>query len=81
MVITIGFILNFISFFLVATLLPATSEMKSSVKLIAPDTLSVSDSLLDHLTDSTDFLVIGCLGYQSVGKSTIMSKLANLQTK
>lgn len=64
-----------------ASLLPATSEMKSSVKLIAPDTLSVSDSLLDYLTDSTDFLVIGCLGYQSVGKSTIMSKLANLQTK
>lgn len=60
-----------------SSLLPSSSEMKSCIKLISPETLAVSDAILDHLTDSTDFLVIGCLGYQGAGKSTILSKLAN----
>uniref|UniRef100_A0A1B6E5D5 Protein SMG9 n=1 Tax=Clastoptera arizonana TaxID=38151 RepID=A0A1B6E5D5_9HEMI len=50
-------------------------EMKSSVKLI-DEYFQISDNCLEFLTDQTDFLVIGCLGLQSVGKSTLMSHLA-----
>lgn len=36
-----------------------------------------SDTALEALTDQSDFLVVGVLGCQGVGKSTIMSLLAN----
>lgn len=34
------------------------------------------DGVLDYLTEHNEFLVIGCLGLQGVGKSTLMSKLS-----
>ncbi|XP_046384087.1 protein SMG9-like [Ischnura elegans] len=62
-------------------------EMPSSVKLIdesfqfctpealigSGSTVTLSDFLLDH---QTDFLVVGVIGLQGVGKSTILSYLA-----
>ncbi|KAL1131003.1 hypothetical protein AAG570_012242 [Ranatra chinensis] len=50
--------------------------MKKSVKLLDNSTLQMCDGLLEFLTDQTDFLVVGCLGLQGVGKSTVMSHLA-----
>lgn len=49
-------------------------EMKSSAKLI-DDSLTFCDSALEYLTDQTDFIVIGVIGLQGVGKSTLMSHL------
>ncbi|XP_054272930.1 nonsense-mediated mRNA decay factor SMG9-like [Macrosteles quadrilineatus] len=50
-------------------------EMTSSVKLIN-DQFQMLDSCLEFLTDQTDFIVIGCVGPQGAGKSTLMSHLA-----
>uniref|UniRef100_A0A1B6K1W7 Protein SMG9 n=1 Tax=Homalodisca liturata TaxID=320908 RepID=A0A1B6K1W7_9HEMI len=50
-------------------------EMKSSVKLI-DDQFQILDTCVEYLTDQTDFLVVGCVGLQGVGKSTLMSHLA-----
>ena len=35
---------------------------------------------LQYLMDQSDFLVVGCLGRQGVGKSTVMSLLAGTRT-
>jgi ABC-type thiamine transport system ATPase subunit len=34
------------------------------------------DGSLEFLLDQNDFMVVGCLGLQGVGKSTLMSLLA-----
>ncbi|PSN58032.1 Protein SMG9 [Blattella germanica] len=53
-------------------------EMKSSVKLV-DESLQFCDGSLEFLLDQNDFIVVGCLGLQGVGKSTIMSLLAGNQ--
>jgi len=58
-----------------ASLLQTPPQMKSSVRLLDANSLIISDSLTEYLTESSDFLVIGCIGRQWVGKSTIMSHL------
>nr|CAD7603436.1 unnamed protein product [Timema genevievae] len=50
-------------------------EMKGSVKLV-DDFFQFNDSCLEYLLDQNDFTVVGCLGLQGVGKSTLMSLLA-----
>lgn len=48
--------------------------MTKSMCLIE-DGVFTGDGVLDYLTDHNDFLVVGCLGLQGVGKSTVMSEL------
>nr|CAD7261348.1 unnamed protein product [Timema shepardi] len=55
--------------------LSAPPEMKGSVKLV-DDFFQFNDSCLEYLLDQNDFMVVGCLGLQGVGKSTLMSLLA-----
>jgi ABC-type thiamine transport system ATPase subunit len=50
-------------------------EMKGSIKLV-DETFLFCDGALEFLLDQSDFIVVGCLGLQGVGKSTIMSLLA-----
>uniref|UniRef100_A0A023F8R7 Protein SMG9 n=1 Tax=Triatoma infestans TaxID=30076 RepID=A0A023F8R7_TRIIF len=50
--------------------------MKCCAKLLDDDTQMVQDGLLEYLTESTDFLVVGCIGPQGVGKSTLLSHFA-----
>lgn len=53
-----------------------TPHMTRPVRLL-DDSLAWQDGLLDHLSDqNTDYLVVGVLGKQGVGKSTLMSQLA-----
>lgn len=51
--------------------------MKTPIKIIDDYMQFINDSLSNCLLEQTDFLVIGCLGLQGVGKSTIMSELSN----
>ncbi|BES90647.1 smg-9 homolog [Nesidiocoris tenuis] len=55
---------------------PGPPVMQESLLFLNEDTIMLSDAILEYLTDSTDFLVVGCIGLQSVGKSEIMSRLA-----
>lgn len=59
-------------------LIPAASptEMTTPVKLLDTESLTLVDNCLEYLSDRSDFLVVGVVGYQGVGKSTIMSLLA-----
>lgn len=41
------------------------------------ENMQLSESALEFLCDQQDFLVVGCLGLQGVGKSTIMSLLTS----
>jgi len=50
--------------------------MSSPVKLLNGE-LSFQDSLIEHLSDNPDFLVVACVGLQWSGKSTILSHLAS----
>ncbi|CAH0392813.1 unnamed protein product [Bemisia tabaci] len=59
-----------------SSLLPLP-EMKQSIKLIDENCQFCGDGLLEYLSEQTDFLVIGCIGPQSAGKSTIMSHLTS----
>ncbi|XP_075910799.1 nonsense-mediated mRNA decay factor SMG9 isoform X2 [Petromyzon marinus] len=56
-------------------LLQPTERMKHSVKLL-DEHMGWCDTAMEMLLDQTDFLVVGVLGPQGVGKSTIMSLLA-----
>lgn len=51
-------------------------EMTNSIKLV-DENMQLCEGPLDFLYDQQDFLVVGCLGTQGVGKSTIMSLLAS----
>uniref|UniRef100_A0A8C4WX67 Nonsense-mediated mRNA decay factor SMG9 n=1 Tax=Eptatretus burgeri TaxID=7764 RepID=A0A8C4WX67_EPTBU len=50
-------------------------KMRFSTKLI-DDHMNWCDSTIEYLQEHTDFLVVGVLGLQGAGKSTIMSLLA-----
>lgn len=49
--------------------------MKKSVKLVE-NGMIYPENLQDYLQENSDFLVIGIVGTQSVGKSTILNLLA-----
>lgn len=51
--------------------------MKTPIKIIDDYMQFINDSLSNNLLEQTDFLVIGCLGLQGVGKSSLMSEIAN----
>ncbi|MCJ8728278.1 hypothetical protein PDJAM_G00002630 [Pangasius djambal] len=55
-------------------LLPA-EKMKHSIKLV-DDQMNWCDSAMEYLRDQTDMLVVGVIGFQGMGKSTIMSLLS-----
>ncbi|XP_018587685.2 protein SMG9 isoform X1 [Scleropages formosus] len=60
-----------------AKLLPP-EKMKHSIKLV-DDQMNWCDSAMEYLRDQTDMLVVGAIGLQGTGKSTVMSLLsANL---
>lgn len=54
----------------------AAPEMAAPVKLLDLENGSLIDNCLEFLSDQNDFLVVGVTGYQGVGKSTLMSLLA-----
>ncbi|PBC33317.1 hypothetical protein APICC_08648 [Apis cerana cerana] len=58
----------------VRTVLPTCLEMTSCVKFM-DENMQLCEYPLEFLYDQQDFLVVGCLGAQGVGKSTIMSLL------
>ncbi|KAK3083650.1 hypothetical protein FSP39_000786 [Pinctada imbricata] len=49
--------------------------MKQCIKLI-DEHQNWTDTALEYLTDSTEFVVVGVIGLQGTGKSTIISQLA-----
>lgn len=53
------------------------NEMKTPVKIIDDYMQFINDGFSNNLLEQTDFLVIGCLGLQGVGKSSLMSDIAN----
>ncbi|KAK7108849.1 nonsense-mediated mRNA decay factor SMG9-like [Littorina saxatilis] len=55
--------------------LAAPPEMKQSIKIIDENFRWV-DAGIDDLVDQTDYLVVGAIGLQGSGKSTIVSMLA-----
>ncbi|CAK9816014.1 Nonsense-mediated mRNA decay factor SMG9 [Anthophora plagiata] len=60
----------------VRTILPTCLEMTGCVKFM-DENMQLCESPLEFLYDQQDFLVVGCLGGQGVGKSTIMSLLTS----
>ncbi|XP_032794696.2 protein SMG9 [Daphnia magna] len=54
----------------------AVLSMATPVKFLSKD-LIFQDSLHDFLTDNCEFLVIGCVGLQWSGKSSVLSHLAS----
>ncbi|XP_052474489.1 nonsense-mediated mRNA decay factor SMG9 [Carassius gibelio] len=50
-------------------------KMKNSIKLV-DDQMNWCDSAMEYLRDQTDMLVVGVIGLQGTGKSTIMSLLS-----
>lgn len=59
--------------FLAAT--PILKHMKKSMKLI-DDGIMSTEHLQDYLQENTDFIVVGVVGSQGVGKSTILNLLS-----
>lgn len=51
--------------------------MKTPIKVIDDYMQFINEGFNNYLLDQTDFLVIGCLGLQGVGKSTLMSDIAH----
>ncbi|KAK1116520.1 hypothetical protein K0M31_018983 [Melipona bicolor] len=60
----------------VRTVLSTCPEMTSCVKFM-DENMQLCENPLEFLYDQQDFLVVGCLGAQGVGKSTIMSLLTS----
>nr|XP_031830020.1 protein SMG9 [Nomia melanderi] len=58
------------------TILTTCIEMTTSVKFM-DENMQLCEYPLEYLYDQQDFLVVGCLGAQGVGKSTIMSLLTS----
>ncbi|XP_039586096.1 protein SMG9-like, partial [Passer montanus] len=58
--------------------LAAPEKMKTSIKLV-DEQMNWCDSALEFLLEQTDVLVVGALGLQGTGKSTVMSLLAGNQ--
>lgn len=58
------------------TVIPTCIEMTNCAKFM-DENMQLCESALEFLCDQQDFLVIGCLGTQGVGKSTIMSLLTS----
>ncbi|XP_053982442.1 nonsense-mediated mRNA decay factor SMG9 [Hylaeus volcanicus] len=58
------------------TILSTCLEMTNSVKFM-DENMQLCENPLEFLYDQQDFLVVGCLGAQGVGKSTIMSLLTS----
>ncbi|KAK2585420.1 hypothetical protein KPH14_010088 [Odynerus spinipes] len=58
------------------TVIPTCIEMTSCAKFM-DENMQLCESALEFLCDQQDFLVVGCLGTQGVGKSTIMSLLTS----
>lgn len=56
--------------------LAPSPKMKSCVKLV-DETMQFCEVPTEYFMDQNDFLVVGILGQQSVGKSTVMSQLAS----
>uniref|UniRef100_A0A8D2ZFR4 Nonsense-mediated mRNA decay factor SMG9 n=1 Tax=Scophthalmus maximus TaxID=52904 RepID=A0A8D2ZFR4_SCOMX len=50
-------------------------KMKHSIKLV-DDQMNWCDSAMEYLRDQTDMLVVGVIGLQGTGKSTVMSLLS-----
>lgn len=63
-------------FLAIRTVLSTCPEMTSCVKFM-DENMQLCESPLEFLYDQQDFLVVGCLGAQGVGKSTIMSLLTS----
>uniref|UniRef100_A0A8C5FB35 Nonsense-mediated mRNA decay factor SMG9 n=1 Tax=Gadus morhua TaxID=8049 RepID=A0A8C5FB35_GADMO len=57
------------------TKLIAPEKMRQSIKLV-DDQMNWCDSAMEYLRDQTDMLVVGVLGLQGTGKSTIMSLIS-----
>ncbi|GAB0200429.1 protein SMG9 [Grus japonensis] len=55
--------------------LAAPEKMKTSIKLV-DEQMNWCDSALEFLLEQTDVLVVGALGLQGTGKSTLLSLLA-----
>ncbi|XP_053908570.1 nonsense-mediated mRNA decay factor SMG9 [Cuculus canorus] len=58
--------------------LAAPEKMKTSIKLV-DEQMNWCDSALEFLLEQTDVLVVGALGLQGTGKSTLLSLLAGNQ--
>ncbi|XP_078041813.1 nonsense-mediated mRNA decay factor SMG9 [Augochlora pura] len=58
------------------TILTPCVEMTTSIKFM-DENMQLCETPLEYLYDQQDFLVVGCLGGQGVGKSTIMSLLTS----
>lgn len=50
--------------------------MNTCIKFM-DENMQLCENSLDFLYDQQDFLVVGCIGAQGVGKSTIMSLLTS----
>ncbi|CAL8247831.1 unnamed protein product [Lota lota] len=57
------------------TKLIAPEKMRQSIKLV-DDQMNWCDSAMEYLRDQTDMLVVGVLGLQGTGKSTVMSLIS-----
>ncbi|XP_024939278.1 protein SMG9 isoform X2 [Cephus cinctus] len=58
------------------TIVSTCIEMTNCVKFV-DENMQLCESPLDYLYDQQDFLVVGCIGAQGVGKSTVLSLLTS----